>query len=1014
MKNKGTITFFAIALAIVCLFHLSFTLRTYMIENKARNIAKGNKEVENHYLDSISHKVVYNVLIKKYTYADCKEREINLGLDLKGGMHVTVEVVMEDLLNELSGKNQEKVFQDALKLARQKRKESQDDFITLFYESLKEVDPNADLSSFFATLENKDEISLGTSPEKVLDFLRRESKSALNSTFEVLRKRIDKFGVTQPNIQLLEGTERILIELPGVDDPDRVRKLLQGTARLEFWETYENKEILPYMEEVNKVLSQKFNLVKDTNISDTTKVKEEKSKDFFSKPVTTAKDKVKSDTASKDNDLLSNSGKDTAKKDTAKKDEQLTPEEIEKKYPLYRYLAPALNRTEEGAFYVKGPIVGTSFSYDTVKINKYLAYPEVKAVLPPDVKFAWTAQPIDEGKSIYQLIALKITTLDKSAPLDGKVVTNARVDISPLGEREVSLTMNAEGAKKWERLTEANIQRSIAIVLDGLVRSFPTVQNKIPGGVSQITGGFDNAEAQDLANILNSGKLEVGVNIIEEAVVGPSLGKTSINKGLFSLVLGLLLVLAFMVFYYNRSGWVANLALVANIFFIFGILASLTAALTLPGIAGIVLTIGMSVDANVLIFERIREELSAGKGIRLAIKEGYLRSYSAIIDANLTTLLVGIVLYTFGQGPIHGFAIILIIGILSSLFSAILITRVIFDTLLVKEKPIKFSTKFTEHAFKDIKIDFLRIRKYAYIISSVIIGLGIISMIVQGLKYGVDFKGGFSYVIAFDQDVTANNITHVLTKPLNGKPEAKTFGAKNQIKVTTSYLLDSDVKSPSDSVENIITNSLKEAFPDNNFRILSSQQVGPTIADDIKLSALWSIIFSLIVIFIYIFVRFRTWQYALAATLTPFHDVMFILAIFSIFQNIMPFSLEIDQAFIAALLTMIGYSINDTVVVFDRIREKLSLIKNRPYHETVNSALNETLSRTLMTSLTTLIVVVVLFVFGGEIIRGFSFALLIGIVVGTYSSIFVSTPILIEFSKKNINEFKETQSVKRV
>lgn len=1007
MKNKGTVTFFAIALAIVSLFHISFTVRTYFIERKAKIFANGNKEKEREYLDSIAHKPVYNVLVKKYTYAECKERQINLGLDLQGGMHVILEVELEDLIRELSGNNQEKVFNDLIARARQKQKNSQKDFITLFEESLYEINPNVDISSFFATLENKDEIELGASREKVLNFLKTKAKGALESTYQVLRKRIDKFGVTQPNIQLLEGTERILIELPGIDDPERVRKLLQGTARLEFWETYENKEILPYFEEVNKVLSKKLYLEKDTT-ADTTKVAKP-SEEFFKKPVATKEVK----------DSVKNKEKQGEKADTAKEksdsaeNANLTEEEFKKKYPIYRYLAPAVNRTDKGTFYIKGPVVGTAFFYDTNKINKYLDDPDVKAVLPPDVKFAWTAKPIDKNESVYQLIALKITTLDKKARLDGSSVTNARVDISPLGEREVSLSMNNEGAKIWERMTEANVGKSIAIVLDGLVRSFPTVQGKISGGNSQITGGFSQEEAQDLANILNSGKLSTRVRIIEEAIVGPSLGTESIRKGILSLVLGFLTVVIFMILYYNKSGWIADLALFSNLFFITGVLASLGAALTLPGIAGVVLTIGMAVDANVLIFERIREEIASGKVIRVAIKDGYLKSYSAIIDSNLTTLFVGFVLYFFGSGPIHGFATILIIGILSSLFTAILISRVIFENQLKKEKKLSFANKFTERLFKNTNIDFVGMRKYFYVFSATVIVAGLISIFTQGFKYGVDFKGGFSYVVRFEKNVDAYDVTMKLTKPLQGKPEVKIFGPKNQVKITTSYLINSNSENASDSVENIINSTLNNYYPQNKHEILSRQKVGPTIADDIKKSALWSIIISLLIIFIYILVRFRTWQFALAATLTPFHDVLFILAIFSIFKDILPFSLEIDQAFIAAVLTIIGYSINDTVVVFDRIREKLSLLKQRPYFETINLAINETLSRTLLTSGTTLIVIIFLLFFGGEIIRGFSFALLIGVLVGTYSSIYVSTPILIEFSKKDQQVLKETQEQKK-
>ncbi len=1005
MKNKGTIKFFAIALAVVSLFHLSFTLKTYLIEKKAAQIANGNVAIEKNYLDSLAFKPVYNVLVRKYTYAECKEREINLGLDLQGGMHVTLEVAVEDLVKELSGNNTDKNFNQAIKLAKEKQRNGQQDFITYFVEAFYEIDPGGNIAIPFATLENKDEgITINSSRADVVNFLQKQSKSALESTFEVIRKRIDKFGVTQPNIQLLEGTGRILIELPGVDDPERVRKLLQGAAKLEFWETYASKDIIPMFEEVNKEVKNYLDLQKgivtDTDETGTDEFfSEGGSNDNVDGDLPLLSDNTETDTSGSS---LLDQIEDTSLAMDSAANQQLTAEQWNEEYPFYGVLQPNIRVNEGKTYYTNasGPVVGVSLYHDTATVNRYLALPEVKALFPPDVKFAWGAKPIDEENTLYQLIALKITTLDRTAPLDGKVVTNARVDISPLGEREVGLRMNSEGAKIWKRLTGDNIGKSIAIMLDGLIYSFPTVQSEIAGGSSQITGGFTNAEAQDLSNILNSGKLDVRVNIIEEAVVGPSLGRESINSGLISLLAGFLLVIIFMIIYYNRSGYVADLALMANLFFIIGVLSSLQAALTLPGIAGIVLTIGMSVDANVLIFERIREELAAGKGLRLAIKEGYLKAYSSIIDANVTTLLVAIVLYTFGTGPIHGFATILIIGILTSLFSAILITRIIFDTQLTKEKNISFSSSFTNNVFRNVNLDFLGWRRKAYLISGTVIILGIASLFTQGLEMGVDFKGGYSMQVRFNEDVNTTAITNLLTEPLHGQPEVKTFGPKNQVKITTSYMIDQQNENATDSIIYILNQNLPKLGDQYTFEIMSTQVIGPTIADDIKVSALWSVIFALLIIFIYIFIRFRRWQFGLSAVLTLFHDTLIILSIFSIFRKIMPFSLEIDQSFIAAILTIIGYSINDTVVVFDRIREKLTMFKHKPFMGTVNTAINETLSRTVITSLTTLVVVLVLFIFGGEIIRGFAFALTVGIIVGTYSSIFVSTPIVVELVKK--------------
>ncbi|MEA3497389.1 MAG: protein translocase subunit SecDF [Bacteroidota bacterium] len=1000
MKNKGTIKFFAIALAVVSIFHLSFTLKTYLIEKNATNLANGNKEVELQYLDSIANKEVYNIGVKKFTYSQCKEREINLGLDLQGGMHITLEVALDNLLMELSGNNKDKTFVKALTLAKEKQSNGQKDFITYFEESFNEIAPDGKLASIFATLENKDEIDINSPNEDVISFIRNKSKSALESTFEVLRKRIDKFGVTQPNIQLLEGTGRIIVELPGVDDPERIRKLLKGTARLEFWETFESKEIIPMFEGVNKILAEKQALSSKPK-TDTSEVDTEE-ETFFSEDENVEKeDSAKVD---KESSLMAQVD-DTSTVDSEEAPEgQLSQEKFGEKYPLYKILYPSVTEKDGKQYFAQptGPVVGRALAYDTTKINNYLSMKDVRNILPPDIKFAWSAQAVDKDETVYELLALKITTLNKEAPLDGKVITNARVDISPMGEREISLSMNSEGAKVWRRLTGDNIGKSIAIALDGLVYSYPTVQSEISGGNSSISGSFSSNDAEDLANILNSGKLDVKVKIIEEAIVGPSLGQESINRGLMSLLAGLILVLFFMVFYYNKSGFVSDFALLINLFFIIGVLASLQAALTLPGIAGIVLTIGMSVDANVLIFERIREELTAGKGMKLAIKDGYLKAYSSIIDANLTTLLVAIILSSFGTGPIHGFAIILIIGILTSLFSAILITRVVFEAQLTKEKAIRFYSSITKNTLKNININFVGLRKKAYIVSGSIIIIGVVSLFTQGLEYGVDFKGGYSYQVRFDENVNTVELATLLEQPFQGQPEVKIFGPKNQVKITTSFLINSNEDNASDSVLHILQNNLQTIG--NDFEILSTQKIGPTIADDIKVSALWSVLFSLIGIFLYIFIRFKKWQYGIAAVFTLFHDVLIIFSLFSIFKDIMPFSLEIDQAFIAALLTVIGYSINDTVVVFDRIREKLSMFKHKPFFGTVNTALNETVSRTLITSLTTLIVVFVLFIFGGEIIRGFSFALVIGIIVGTYSSLFVSTPIVVEFTKKEYLE----------
>jgi len=1045
MKNKGAIKFFAIALALVSLFHLSFTLVTYLNEKKAKEFSKGDPVKEQHYLDSIAHINVYNILIKKFTYAECKERELNLGLDLQGGMHVTLEVAIPELVRELSGNNQDPTFLKAFSTASEEVKNSQKDFITLFHDAYLKLEPTGKLSTIFATLENKDEISLSSTNDDVTAFLKKKSASALGSTFEVIRKRIDKFGVTQPNIQLLENTGRIVVELPGVDEPDRIRKLLQGSAKLEFWVTYESKEVIPILEDVNKIVKAKLLLTKkDSNATDSTKALLKKPENQqkkgttlspFSKPITIKKPeeakkpilKEKTKQESKpapnkkaDKNQLTKNAKgkkdikdtvksltanvnDSSKSDTLKKKPgQLTREQSKLEQPLTSILIPYMDEREQGKpRYAKGPIIGTSNINDTAKVNYYLNLPEVKSILPPDLKLAWTAKAIDKQGLVYELIALKVTTLNKEAPLTGKAVTNSKVDISQYGEREISLSMNPEGASIWRRLTADNIGKSIAIMLDGIVYSFPTVQSEIAGGQSQITGNFTNAEAQDLANILNSGKLEVRVRIIEEAVVGPSLGREAIRSGLLSIFFGFMAVIFFMQLYYNKAGWIANLALLSNVFVIMGVMASLGAALTLPGIAGLVLTMGMSVDTNVLIYERIREELREGKGLRLAIKDGYKMAYSAIIDANSTNFLVAIILVIFGSGPIYGFAVVLAIGILTSLFTSIFISRIIFEGLLAKEKKITFGNRVTENMFRNIHVDFVGLRKYAYVFVFATLIIGTLTFTFKGFDLGVDFKGGYSFVIRFDKPVNTDQLAEMLRAPLEGLPEVKTYGPTNQIQLTTSYL----INDRSETTTQKVIAQIEKGFSPLKakgfaWKVMSVQRVGPTIAEDVKRSSYRSIFFALLIIFFFIFLRFKKWQFGLAAVACLFFDVFLILSIFSLFKDLLPFSLSIDQTIIAALLTNVGYDNHDTIVIYDRIREKISINKRKPILDMINSAINDTMSRSLITSFTVFLVMIVLFIFGGEIIRGFSFALLIGVIVGTLSSVFIATPLVIEFSKK--------------
>ena len=995
MKSKGAIKFFAVALVIVCLYQLSFTVVTSVIEGNAPQ----NPERKEAYLDSLANEPVYNLLVKNYTYNECKAREINLGLDLQGGMHVTLQVSLKELLLELSNNNDDPAYRKALKKANKAYKQRDVNFITAFYNTYTENNPDAQLASIFATRANQDQISFESSNQEVLTFLRNEADQALDRTYNILRTRVNQFGVSQPNIQKIAGTGRIIVELPGVEDQERVRNLLKSTAKLGFWETYEARQILPYFEDANDVLQKKLSLGSDTAKKDTGaapageagedgffETETDTVSQFGQTDTTTA---AASDTAQQDTSTFFGEGSDTTQQDTG----QLSAEEFRRQNPLYTVLRPAVS--QQGRAF-QGPVVGFANGLDTPQVNEYLHMKEVQRVLPTDVRFRWSAKSTSENNNIYRLFALKETTRDGSAPLTGQVITDANVDVSQRGQRQVAISMNSRGARIWERLTGDNIDQSIAIVMDGRVYSAPNVNQKISGGRSVITGRFSTQEAKDLANVLEAGKLPIVVNIVEEAVIGPSLGQQSINSGLTSLVIGLVVVLIFMVFYYNQSGLVANLALLANLFFIIGVLASLGAALTLPGMAGILLTVGMSVDANVLIFERIREEIRAGKGLNLAIADGYRYAYSSIVDANLTTLLTAIILYTFGSGPISGFAIILIIGILTSLFSAIFITRLVFDWALTRDKAIKFANKATFNALTNFRIDFLKKKKFAYVLSGSIILAGLVSLVVQGVNYGIDFKGGYSYVVQFDRNVSAAEVREALAEPLEGEPQVKTFGAADQVKITSDYMINSTKDNASDIVRAQFAKGLSQIS--ENYTIQSTQKVGPTIAEDIKTSAYWAVSFSLIIIFLYIFLRFQKWQYGLGALAAVFHDVLVVLGLFSLLKAVVPFSLKIDQAFIAAILTVVGYSINDTVVVYDRIREKLNIHKKSPFLETVNRALNETLSRTFITSATTLIVILILFLFGGEMIRGFSFALLIGVLVGTYSSLFVSSNVVVELS----------------
>ncbi len=1025
MQNKGAIKFLAIAFAVVCLYQLSFTFFTKRVEStakeyaqlpeaqlQAKKIANGNalvetfimdsisKAREKYFLDSMSNEVVYNLLVRKYTYKECKDREINLGLDLKGGMNVTMEISVPNIIKALSGQSKDVTLNKAIALAQEKQKTSQVDFVTLFGESFKEIDPNGQLAAIFA-FQMKEKIKSTSTNDEVLKVIAEETKSAIDRTFNILRTRIDRFGVAQPNIQLLPQSGRILIELPGIKDPERVRKLLQGTAQLEFWETYEYAEVYQFLADANKKLATLGNL----NLNDTTKTTD-------TNKVADAKTNV-ADTASnkKDTSLIGKISKDTGKVKGKTGKEQQSFEEYAKENPLFAYLKPALVQDKKGSYFPnKGPVVGYTAAKDTAKVNYMLT--QLRNVLPKNLKLLWTVKSMDKNNPVHQLVALKVTSRDGSASLGGDVIVDARQDFSQSGGNEIAMSMNSTGAKTWKRLTADNVGKSIAIVLDDYVYSFPTVQNEIPNGHSSITGNFTLEEAKDLANILKAGKLPAPARIVQEEVVGPSLGKESINAGLNSFILAFVLVLLYMGFYYNRAGIIADLALLTNLFFTFGVLASVGAVLTLPGIAGLVLTMGMAVDANVVIYERVREEVRIGKGMRLALSDGYKHALPAIIDAHVTNIITGVVLYIFGSGPVQGFATTLVIGLVLSLFTALFISRLIFEWMINKNIEFSFWNKYTKNLFTNINIDFIGIRKKLYVASAVVILIGVASLFIRGLNPGVDFAGGRTYVVRFDQNVSTNDVRTSLGQQLGQEPEVKTFGPDNQIKITTKYLVDSSDPKADSLVDIKLYSGLKSYFKapisfDDFYNAnekslvgkLSSQKVGPTVANDIKIGAIYAVFFSLLLIFIYVAIRFKKWQWGIGGVVSLFHDAFIAMSMYSIFYGIVPFSLEIDQAFIAAILTIIGFSINDTVIIFDRIREYTNLYPKRELKENINSAINSTLGRTFNTSGVVIVTLIAMFVFGGEIIRGMTFCLLVGMVVGTYSSIFNATPIAYDFIK---------------
>ena len=996
MQNKGFVKVFAVLLTLVCMFYLSFSFVTRHYNSKAAEYAGGDPVKESSYLDSLSTQKVW----LGYTLKECREMEISLGLDLKGGMNVVLELNVADVIRSLSNNNQDENFNKALDLAYENQATSQKDFIDLFAEEYKKLDNGARLSAIFSTFELKDKITPQSSDAQVIAVLKEELKSAIDNSFNVLRTRIDRFGVVSPNIQRLETAGRILVELPGVKEPERVRKLLQGSANLEFWETYNLPEIYQQLVAADNMLA---TILKSDDTaavgSDTTAI--EATEEVVA-------DNAAAETTNDADSLLAKIGEDKPEAQAAK-----SMEEFAKQHPLFA----VLQINQYNGQLAPGPVVGIADKKDIAKINEYLNMKQVKDILPRNLSLKWGVKAIDEKEQYFYLYAIKMTNRDGTPALGGDVVTDANADFvqqAGRSEQQVSMTMNAEGAKAWARLTKENIGKAVAIVLDDMVYSVPNVQVEITGGRSQITGHFTPEEAKDLANVLKSGKMAASVHIVQEDVVGPSLGQEAINSGVISFVLALILLMFYMCAFYGvLPGLIADGALVLNIFFTMGILASFQAVLTLPGIAGMVLTLGMAVDANVLIYERTKEELRAGKSLNKAIADGYSNAFSAIFDSNLTSIITGVVLFYFGTGPIRGFATTMIIGLFASFLTAVFLTRIVYEALLAKDKlkNVTFTTSITKDLLTNPKINFLAARKVGYLIPAGIIVLGAISMSTIGLNNGIDFTGGRNYVIRFAQDVKTDEVRNLLDAQLDGSVSVIQIGTPDQVRVSTNYKIEDNDPAIDQEIENKLFEGVKSLLPEGTTLaqftdqyIQSSQKVGPSMADDIKNAAFLAVVFAMFCMAAYILLRFRDISFSVGAFASVAVTTLCIISFYTLLWKVLPFSMEVDQTFIAAILTIIGYSINDTVVVFDRIRETIGLYPKRDRYQVINDALNSTLSRTFNTSLTTLVVVLCIFILGGATIRSFTFAILLGIIIGTYSTLFVATPIAYELQKKKINK----------
>ncbi len=994
MQQKGFVRLFAILLALVCLFYLSFTFVTTKVGKDAKEYAQGDPQMERNYLDSIALEKIY----LGNTYKDCQGKELNLGLDLKGGMNVILELSIPDVLKSLSGNNPDPNFNKALATASVRMTETNRDYIDLFVEEYKALDEGARLSAIFSTLEMKGRIDPTTSDEEVIKVLREDVQSAIDNSFNVLRTRIDRFGVVQPNIQRLETNGRILVELPGIKEPERVRKLLQGSASLEFWETYNLSEIYESLIAANTI-------VRDAIAAQAPAQKEVKEE--------AKKEEAPAQAKSEEEALLEGMEDVEESQDNAQ-----ALEEWKKEYPLFAVLN--VNQSEQGIGY--GPCVGYALGRDTAQVNAYLNMPKVRETLPRDLKFFWSVKPISESSNLYELIAAKAGNRDGSASLAGDVITDARDNFEQANGRVVvDMEMNAEGAKTWARLTKDNIGKSIAIVLDNFVYSYPTVQGEITGGRSQISGNFTVNEAKDLANVLKSGKMPAPAHIVQEDIVGPSLGQEAIQDGLISFIIAFILILIYMVFFFGwKAGLIADFCLCCNIFFIFGILASFQAVLTLPGIAGIVLTLGMAVDTNILIYERIKEELAAGKNIKKAVEEGYKHAFTAIFDANLTTLLTGVILFLFGTGPIKGFATTLIIGILTSFFCGVFLSRLIFTSNLEKDRllDLTFTTKVSAGFLRNPHFNFMGKRKIGYIICIVCVVITAVTLCFRGMSQGIDFSGGRNYVVRFDHPVNTEDVRQSLEGAFeDASLSVITIGSDNQVRISTNYKIE-ETKSVDGEIEALMFDNLQKFLPENSsleefisHNIVSSQKVGPTIASDIKISAIWAVCLALIAIALYILLRFRNLAFSVGVIVSLSFTVMFIFGAFSLLYGIMPFSLEIDQTFIAAILTVIGYAVNDTVVVFDRVRETTKMYPTRHKFLLMNTSMNSTLLRTFSTSLSTLVVLIAILLFGGDSIRGFAFAMSLGVIVGTFGTLFVACPIAYDIQRKRLGFTDEVKEI---